>query len=388
MDTTVVLIVLDSVGIGALPDAADYGDAGSNTLLHVLDASPDLTLPALARLGLGQIAPHPRLSSSEGIRGAYGRGMTMSPAKDTITGHWEMGGIILSTPFRTFPNGFPHEVVAQLSHITNKQYIGNIVASGTEIIRDYGREHIASGSPILYTSADSVMQIAAHEDVVPTHELYAICQAARDLMQGEYSVARIIARPFTGDWPYERTANRKDYAVSPPADTMLDLLSKQGISVTGIGKICDIYSGRGASHCIKTKDNAEGMAQIHHAYLNSTGGLLFANLVDYDMLYGHRNNAIGYGAALKEFDDWLPSMLDSLRPSDFLFIVADHGCDPGFPGTDHTREYVPILVYSPTLKSSHLGDRNTLADVGSTIIDLLGLPATLPGLSFKQELGG
>lgn len=385
---TVVLIVLDSVGIGELPDAAEYGDAGSNTLLHVLDANPKLTLPNLTRLGLGRIAPHPRLSSSHAVVGAFGRGMTHAPGKDTITGHWEMAGILLDTPFRTFPTGFPPEVIAELSRRTGKEFIGNIVASGTDIIRDLGPEHVRSGALIVYTSADSVMQIAAHEDTVPLHELYKVCKIARELMQGSVNVARIIARPFIGEYPYERTSNRKDYAVLPPAETMLDLLSDQGIVVTGIGKICDIYTGRGATHCLKTKHNADGMAQILETYIKSQGGLVFANLVDYDMLYGHRNNPVGYGNALKEFDDWLPQLLGLMKPEDHLMIVADHGCDPAYPGTDHTREYVPILAYSPSYQDeAALGDRTTLSDIGSTILDIFGLkPSLLPGTSFKQAL--
>ncbi|KAF0195548.1 MAG: phosphopentomutase [Bacillota bacterium] len=388
MNTTVVLIVLDSVGIGELPDAAEYGDTGSNTLLHVLEANAKLMLPNLTRLGLGQIAPHPRLSSSDGVIGAFGRGMTRSPGKDTITGHWEMAGIMLNTPFKTFPAGFPPEVIAELSRRTGKKFIGNIVASGTDIIRDLGPQHVSSGALIVYTSADSVMQIAAHEDILPLPEFYAVCQVARDLMQGDVNVARIIARPFTGEWPYTRTPNRKDYAVLPPSKTMLDILSDEGFTVTGIGKVCDIYSGRGATHCLKTKHNADGMVQIMNTYMGSQGGLVFANLVDYDMLYGHRNDSVGYGHALKEFDEWLPLFLGSMRPKDYLIIVADHGCDPAYPGTDHTREYVPILAYSPQyLGGAALGDRTTLSDIGSTIIDIFGLqPSLLSGTSFKQIL--
>lgn len=384
---TIILLVLDSVGIGALPDASAYGDESSNTLGHVLDANPTLTLPNLTRLGLGRIAPHARLSSSHAPQGAFGRGMTRSPAKDTITGHWEMAGIILSSPFKTFPTGFPKAALTELSRRTGRSFIGNTVASGTEIIRDLGRAHVLSGEPIVYTSADSVMQIAAHESVVPLEDLYAICLQARELMQGDLNVARIIARPFTGEWPYERTANRKDYAVLPPTDTTLDLLTRGNINVCGIGKICDIYAHRGIDTCIKTKSNAEGMYHIADQYSASRGGLIFANLVDYDMLYGHRNNPTGYGTALKEFDDWLPSLLSTLRHDDYLFVVADHGCDPGFKGTDHTREYVPILVYTPHITGPiDLGDRGTLADLGATIADLFGVSYSLPGSSFKHAL--
>lgn len=387
MDRTVVLIVLDSVGIGALPDAYSYGDANSNTLRNVLDKNPSLSLPALARLGLGEILPHEGLRTHLPVIGAYGRGMTASPAKDTITGHWEMAGIILREPFRTFPNGFPDEVVSELSRRTGRRFLGNHVASGTEIIRELGQEHVASGSPILYTSVDSVLQIAAHESVVPLEELYAICQEARDIMQGELNVARIIARPFSGEWPYVRTPNRKDYAVEPPSPTMLDLLSQRGLEVTGIGKICDIYAGRGAAKCIKSKSNWEGLELTASLYGQATGGLIFTNLVDYDQLYGHRNDPVGYGQALKEFDNWLGGFLPAIKSGDYLFLVADHGCDPLHPGTDHTREYVPILVYSPNLLEAHsLGDRATLADIGASILDIFGISDHLAGMSFKQEL--
>lgn len=384
MQRTVIFIVLDSVGIGALPDADRYGDLGSNTLRSVLDYNQSLTLPNLTALGMGSILPHPRLVSLCPPVGAFGRGMTASPAKDTITGHWEMGGIVLEHPFRTFPDGFPPAVVQALCERTGRQFLGNVAASGTEIIRDLGREHQLTGAPILYTSADSVMQIAAHEAVVPLEELYHICQVARELMQGELNVARIIARPFTGEWPYVRTPNRRDFAVAPPGQTMLDIIANSGMPVIGIGKICDIYAGRGPTRCLKTKSNSEGMALTESVYRDTPGGLVFTNLVDYDQLYGHRNDAAGYGRALKEFDDWLGGFLPTLGPSDYLILAADHGCDPLYAGTDHTREYVPILAYSKAMKSGRsIGDRATLADIGATILDVLGFSERLAGTSFR-----
>jgi len=387
MQKKIVMIVLDSLGVGALPDADRYGDEGSNTLAHVLDANPELTLPNLARLGLGEVVRHHGLPCSVKAKAAYGKAMTRSQGKDTITGHWEIAGLIVSEPFVTFPNGFPEEVVDELTRRTGRHFLGNVVASGTEILAELGPAHVETGSPILYTSADSVLQIAAHEEVVPLSELYEICQAAREIMQGDARVARIIARPFLGKEKFVRTPNRRDYAISPPSDTVLDAISRHGIQVTGIGKICDIYTGRGLHTCLKTDNNQQGMEKIALQYLAQPGGLIFANLVDYDMLYGHRNDAIGYGRALKEFDQWLGAFLNQLNSQDYLFIVADHGCDPRHPGTDHTREYVPVLVYSPSLtQSSQLGVRHTLADIAATIADLFDLPERFAGTSFKELL--
>ncbi|MBS3889332.1 MAG: phosphopentomutase [Firmicutes bacterium] len=387
MQKKIVLIVLDSLGIGALPDAEEYGDLGSNTLKHVLDANPELSLPNLAKLGLGQVLPHAGLPCSLPLQGFFGRAMTRSRGKDTITGHWEMAGLVQDEPFLTFPHGFPASVVAELTKRTGRSFLGNVVASGTEILVELGQQHVETGSPILYTSADSVMQIAAHESVVPLLELYAICRTARELMQGENRVARIIARPFTGTNTFSRTVNRKDYAVAPPTPTLLDVLSNTGYPVVGIGKICDIYMGRGATNCLKTDNNAEGMQKTEREYLQAESGLIFTNLVDYDMLYGHRNDAKGYGQALLEFDIWLGQFMAQISPGDYLFIVADHGCDPLHPGTDHTREYVPLLVYNPALSETcALGDRTTLADVAATIADLFDLPERFAGTSFKEML--
>ncbi|MBT9136114.1 MAG: Phosphopentomutase [Firmicutes bacterium] len=388
MPKTVLIIVLDSLGVGALPDAGDYGDAGSNTLKHVLDANPQLALPNLARLGMGKILPHAGFPARDKTQASFGRAMTRSKGKDTITGHWEMAGLVMDEPFVTFPHGFPDQVVAELSRRTGRNFLGNVVASGTEIITQLGQLHVETGSPILYTSADSVMQIAAHEEIIPLMELYSICGVARDLMQGEMRVARIIARPFSGVGTFFRTVNRHDYAVAPPTATLLDVLEQEGLNVTGIGKICDIYNGRGFSACLKTDNNKQGMDKITTEYSKQENGLIFANLVDFDMLYGHRNDAVGYGHALAEFDHWLGGFLPLMRPLDHLFIVADHGCDPLHPGTDHTREFVPLLVYSPSALSNYsLGDRHTLADVAATVADLFELPERFAGSSFKELLG-
>ena len=325
MDRTIVLLVLDSLGIGALPDAAVYGDEGSNTLKHILDKVPDLRLPNLTRLGLGHILNHASLGGIATPAGFFGRGKTRSAAKDTIAGHWEMMGIVLDEPFQTFPQGFPPEVILRLEDSTGKKFLGNTVASGTEIIAKLGQEHVATGHPILYTSADSVLQIAAHEDIVPLEELYDICQAARKVMTGAMNVARIIARPFTGEWPYQRTSNRRDYAVLPPQLTALDALVAAGYETIGIGKICDIYAGQGLTQCLPTKSNAHGQDVTMTTYLRRPRGLIFTNLVDFDALYGHRNDYLGYARALREVDEWLEDFLPLLRQDDWLFIVADHG---------------------------------------------------------------
>lgn len=389
MKPTVILLVLDSVGIGALPDAADFGDAGSNTLGHVLDANPDLTLPNLTDLGLGRILKHPRLSADVSPQAHYGRGMTRTLAKDTISGHWEMMGLVQEVPFQTFPEGFPEEVVAELERRTGRRYLGNKVASGTEIIAELGGEHVRTGSPILYTSADSVLQIAAHEDVVPLSELYGICLAAREIMSGECNVARIIARPFVGEHPFTRTANRKDYAVNPPRATAVDTMHRAGFATVGIGKVCDIYAHSGFSECIKTTSNRDGMAKTEQAYALAPEGLIFTNLVEFDSHYGHRNDTSGYGRALAEVDAWLGGFVPTMRQGDWLLIVADHGCDPGFPGTDHTREYVPILAHSPgRVPGTALGDRESLTDIGATILEFFGLTADFAASPFDRELEG
>jgi phosphopentomutase len=315
--------------------------------------------------------------------------MTKTLAKDTISGHWEMMGVVQEVPFQTFPEGFPPHIVEELKRRTGRDYLGNTVASGTEIIAELGEEHVRTGSPILYTSADSVLQIAAHEEVVPLPELYEICLAARDIMQGECNVARIIARPFAGEHPFARTANRKDYAVSAPRPTAIDLLHNAGVATIGIGKVCDIYAGSGFSECVKTISNRDGMSKTAVVYAATTSGLIFTNLVEFDSHYGHRNDAAGYGQALYEVDRWLGEFLADFREDDWLFIVADHGCDPTFPGTDHTREYVPLLAYSPgNPHGGPLGDRSSLTDIGATILRLFDLTEDFPAQPFARELEG
>ncbi|MCE5307109.1 MAG: phosphopentomutase [Acidobacteriales bacterium] len=364
----IIWIVLDSVGIGEMPDAADYGDVGSDTLGNLARLRP-LDLPNLCRLGLANIRPFEGLAPDAAPLGCYGRCATTSPGKDTTTGHWEMVGIHLAKPFPLYPHGFPPEVMDEFERQIGRKTLGNVPASGTEIIRELGEEHMRTGYPIIYTSADSVFQIAAHEEVIPVPELYRMCEIARGILRGPHEVGRVIARPFIGvPGAFTRTANRHDYAVPPPAGMLLDKLAEAGVPVVSIGKIHDIYLGRGISRVEKTKSNAEGMAKVLDAAASCAGGLIFANFVDFDMLYGHRNDSEGYAKALEAVDRWLPALLDRLAPDDLLILTADHGCDPTTPSTDHSREYVPLLVYSKTARRGvDLGTRSTLADMGQTV---------------------
>ncbi len=389
----VIWIVLDSVGIGPLPDAADYGDAGRDTLGHIAaqcDAQGrPLRLTNLVRLGLAHIKPLAGLPAQSEPLGTYGMGATVSPGKDTTTGHWEMAGIFLDRAFPTYPNGFPPEVIEPFERAIGRKVLGNKPASGTEIIKELGEEHLRTGRPIVYTSADSVFQIAAHEEVIPVPELYRMCEIARKILDGPHRVGRVIARPFTGTpGNFRRTERRHDYAVEPPRPMLLDLLAERGVVVFGIGKIHDIYHGRGVTDYVTTKNNADGMAQLAAAVAARPRGLLFANLVDFDQLYGHRKDVEGFARALEEFDAQLGPLLEQLRNTDLLLITADHGCDPCpcSPSTDHSREYVPILAYSPG--GSHgtaLGERGTLADMGQTVAENFGV--RLPhGTSFLAAL--
>src|SRR5271168_542398 len=381
-------IVLDSVGIGALPDAADYDDVGRNTLGHIAE-SRALTLPNLVRLGLVNIAPLAHLAAAASPIGAYGKGATHSPGKDTTTGHWEMAGVWLDQAFPTYPHGFPRDLVAEFEKQIGRETLGNKPASGTEIIKELGEEHVRTGKPIVYTSGDSVFQIATHEDVVPIAELYRICEIARALLDGPNRVGRVIARPFTGPvGNFRRTERRHDYAVQPPRPMLLDVLTDASVPVFGVGKIHDIYDGRGVADYVTTRNNADGMAKITEALALRPDGLIFANLVDFDMLYGHRKDVEGFARSLEEFDAMLGPFLNSLNSSDLLLITADHGCDPDpvNPTTDHSREYVPILAYSPRSSAgANLGIRSTLADMGQTIADNFG--AFIPhGVSFLAEI--
>jgi phosphopentomutase len=366
----VIWIVLDSVGVGEMPDAADYGDVGSDTLGN-LARLRTLELPNLCRLGLGNIKPLNALAPDPAPLGCFGRCATTSPGKDTTTGHWEMVGIHLARPFPLYPHGFPPEVMDEFERRIGRKALANIPASGTDIIRELGEEHMRTGCPIVYTSADSVFQIAAHEEVIPIPELYRMCEIAREILHGPHEVGRVIARPFVGaPGAFTRTSNRHDYAVPPPAGMLLDRLAEARVPVASIGKIYDIYLGRGIGRAEKTKSNAEGMAKILDVAASFDSGLIFANLVDFDMLYGHRNDAEGYANALEAVDRWLPMLLGRLTPGDLLILTADHGCDPTTPSTDHSREYVPLLVYGEAARRGvNLGTRASLADMGQTVAE-------------------
>jgi len=384
----IIWIVLDSVGIGALPDAADYDDVGRDTLGHIAKSRP-LALPNLVSLGLANIAPLAHLTPSARPEGCYGKGATYSPGKDTTTGHWEMAGIWLPQAFPVYKHGFPRELIEQFERAIGRKTIGNKPASGTEIIKELGEEHVRTGFPIVYTSGDSVFQIAAHEDVIPIAELYRMCEIARKMLDGPNKVGRVIARPFTGaPGNFRRTERRHDYAVEPPRPMLMDVLVERKIPIFGIGKIHDIYNGRGVDHYVTTKSNADGMQKLHATIAEQKSGLIFANLVDFDMLYGHRKDVEGFAKSLEEFDALLAPLLKALGPRDLLMITADHGCDPdpAWPTTDHSREYVPIVTYCPAGKRGvNLGIRDTLADMGQTIADNFG--GAIPhGKSFLSQI--
>jgi phosphopentomutase len=384
----VIWIVLDSVGIGELPDAADYGDVGRTTLGHIAE-SRSLALPNLLRLGLANIAPLAHLHAAASPIGAYGKGATRSPGKDTTTGHWEMAGVWLDQAFPTYPHGFPRELIADFEKQIGRETIGNKPASGTEIIKELGEEHVRTGKPIVYTSGDSVFQIAAHEDVILIAELYRMCEIARKLLDGPNRVGRVIARPFRGTpGHFARTTRRHDYAVDPPKPMLLDVLAERSVPVFGIGKIHDIYNGRGVENYVTTTGNADGMAKLAAALQEQRSGLIFCNLVDFDMLYGHRKDVQGFAESLEEFDRMLGPFLKLLSGSDLLVITADHGCDPDprWATTDHSREYVPILAYSPGSGAGvNLGVRSTLADMGQTVAENSG--GKIPhGKSFLSEI--
>ena len=383
----VVWVVLDSVGIGAMPDADQYGDPpGSDTLGNIARQRP-LKLPNLCRLGLGNIKPITGLAPAAEALASYGRCALKSPGKDTTTGHWEMMGILLDKPFPLFPQGFPADFLARFEAEIGRGTLGNKAASGTEIIAELGDEHYRSGDPIVYTSADSVFQIAAHEDVIPLWELYKICDTAREILRGPYEVGRVIARPFTGEeGAFARTSNRHDYAVPPPAGMLLDQLAERKIPVHSVGKIFDVFLGRGVSIYDKTKTNGEGMRVTLEAMDVTPEGVIFVNLVDFDMLYGHRNDVEGYARALEEADEWVPSLLAAMDRDDLAIFCADHGCDPTTASTDHSREYTPLLAYSPSARGgTNLGTRATLSDIGQTVAENFGAAIT-KGTSFLQEL--
>lgn len=382
----IIWIVLDSVGIGEMPDAEAYGDKGSDTLGNIARRRA-LYLPHLCRLGLANIQPLTGLAPAVHPVAAYGKCALASPGKDTTTGHWEMAGIHLDEPFPLYPDGFPSEVIAEFERRTGRRVLGNKPASGTAIIEELGEEHVRTGSPIVYTSADSVFQIAAHEEVIPLFELYKMCETARDILRGAHEVGRVIARPFVGEpGAFTRTANRHDYAVPPPRGMLLDRLHGKGVETYSIGKIFDIFLGRGIGTQVKTKSNADGMGKTLLALDEFDQGLLFVNLVDFDMLYGHRNDAEGYARALEEVDAWLPSLDAKLGPEDLVMLTADHGCDPTTASTDHSREYVPLLAYGPTtLGGVDLGVRTTLSDMGQTVAENFGT-SIAKGTSFLRQI--
>ncbi len=381
-------IVLDSVGIGELPDAADYDDVGRNTLGHIAE-SRALSIPNLVQLGLANIAPLRFQTPAATPLGAYGKGATRSPGKDTTTGHWEMAGVMLEQAFPVYKQGFPRELIEQFEKLIGKKVIGNKPASGTEIIKELGEEHVRTGKPIVYTSGDSVFQIAAHESVIPILDLYRMCEIARNLLDGPHCVGRVIARPFTGEsGNYTRTSRRHDYAVDPPKPMLMDVLAEKRIRVLGIGKIHDIYNGRGVDEYVTTKSNVDGMDKLTASAKERKSGLIFCNLVDFDMLYGHRKDVEGFAKSLEEFDRLLGDFLPLLGLTDLLMITADHGCDPDprWETTDHSREYVPIVTYSPACGAGvNLGIRETLADMGQTIAVNFG--GEIPhGKSFLSEI--
>jgi len=383
-----VIIVLDSVGCGDAPDAAAYGDEGSNTLGNIARAVGGLNLPNMQKMGLGNLTNIQGVPPTTDTIGAYGRLTETSAGKDTTTGHWELGGVPLKTPFPTYPNGFPTEVIAEFERRIGRGTLGNYPASGTEIIKELGEEHMRTGKPIVYTSADSVFQIAAHTDIIPLEELYRECEIAREILTGEHAVGRVIARPFTGKpGNFTRTEDRRDFSLEPPADTILDVVKKTGLEVMAVGKIEDIFAHRGITQSNHTGNNMAGVDATIAFIKQGDPGLIFTNLVDFDALYGHRNNPRGYADALEAFDRRLPEILDALLPGDVLFITADHGNDPTTPSTDHSRERVPLLIAGEAIRpATNFDTRPRFSDLAATAAELLGLDWRGAGESFAAEI--
>ena len=380
----VFIIVLDSLGIGAEPDAADFGDVGANTLRSV-SAGQGFAIPHLLEAGMGNLDGVDYLPRTDKPTAALARLRERSRGKDTTIGHWELAGVVSPTPLPTYPNGFPAEVLDAFTQATGRGVLCNKPYSGTEVIKDYGEEHLKTGKLIVYTSADSVFQIAAHESLVPPEQLYEYCRAARKILQGEHGVGRVIARPFEGEWPFRRTTNRHDFSLIPPR-TMLNAISEQGQAAIGVGKINDIFAGSGVTESVPTRGNTDGLAKTLALADRDFQGLCFVNLVDFDMLYGHRQDPDGYAAALAEFDRWLPDFLEKLGPEDVVFITADHGCDPSDQSTDHTREYVPLLALGQGIRPVNLGTRSTFADLAATVCELLCVAYETPGESFAAAI--
>lgn len=379
-------MVLDSFGVGFEPDAADFGDVGANTLRSCA-SSPRFHLEHMLAAGLGNLDGVDYLPKTDAPTAAIARLQERSRGKDTTIGHWEIAGIVSERPLPTYPNGFPEEILAPFREKTGRGVLCNLPYSGTEVIKDYGRQHVETGDLIVYTSADSVFQIAAHESVVPPEQLYEYCRIARELLTGEHGVGRVIARPFEGEWPYTRTSRRHDFSLEPPKKTMLDLLKEAGKDVLGVGKIHDIFAGRGLTDFVYTSSNADGLKKTEDYAKRDFTGLCFVNLVDYDMLYGHRRNIDGYAQALTDFDAWLPGFLETLGEDDMVILTADHGCDPGFTAhTDHTREYIPMLAFGKNVAPVNLGTRLGFGDIAATVLELLGVDAAVDGESFAKAI--
>lgn len=384
----VVLIVMDSVGIGELPDAADYGDTGSNTLRNTAKSTSEFAMPNMKVLGLGMVPGAEVIGRVDKPLGCHGRMSEKSKGKDTTTGHWEIAGLVLERPFPTYPDGFPKEVMQQFEEAIGRKTLSNKPASGTAIIQELGDEHVRTGFPIVYTSADSVFQIAAHEDVIPIEELYKMCETARSILIGEHAVGRVIARPFIGQsGNYTRTKNRRDFSLTPTGKTVLDVIKQNGLEVKAVGKIEDIFAGSGITDAVHTRDNMDGIDKTLEYMRQDFKGLIFTNLVDFDMLFGHRNDPKGYADALEKFDARLPEITLALGDDDVLIITADHGCDPTTESTDHSREYVPVIVYGSKVKKGiNLGTRDSFADISATILELFGLDPLPNGISFAKEI--
>lgn len=382
-----VIIIMDGVGVGEMPDAPEYKDQGSNTLSNLARAAGGLHLPCLAGLGLGNIGDFKGVERAGSPLASWGVMEELSKGKDTITGHWEMMGIVSERPFPTYPDGFPPEIIGEFERRIGRKTLWGRPASGTEIIKELGDEHMRTGFPIVYTSADSVFQIAAHEEVISVEELYGMCKVAREILKPPHDVCRVIARPFVGP-PFERTYRRKDFPLPPPGKTVLDLLKEKGVKVISVGKVIDMFAGRGFTEGIKAAGNADIMARTAGALSSLDGGLVFSNLVDFDTLYGHRNDVEGFKRALEEFDSWLTGFIPAFGDEDFLFLTADHGNDPTTPSTDHSREYVPVLFYNRKTYPKDLGMRKGFHDIGATVADIFGIGEFTRGKSFLSDVAG
>lgn len=386
MTKRVILIILDSLGVGEMNDSFKYGDKGCNTFRNVIEKSEKINLDNFKKLGIGNIKSL-NLNPTNDNLALIGVCNELSQGKDTITGHLEIAGVITEIPLQTFPNGFPKDIIEEFENKIGRKVIGNCVASGTEIIERLGKEHMETGNPILYTSADSVFQIAAHEEIIPIDELYKMCEIARNMLVGDRLIGRVIARPFIGEHgKFKRTSNRKDYSIDPPGKTMLDYLKENGKDVISIGKIYDIFNGFGITEKIKTVNNLDGINKTIDTMKREFNGLLFVNLVDFDMMYGHRNDVNGYANAISEFDSKIPEIIENMREDDVLILTADHGCDPTTDGTDHTREQIPLIVYKKGVVPSSLGERKSFSDIGKTILDLFEIKNNIHGTSFKNFL--